>query len=1086
MMSPRVLACLLLLTLTPPGHTQAAPAAATANPAYSGESIVIEHLDTIDTFAADGTGVTERTLAVRIQSEAALRELGVIHIPFAGNSQRVEFVYVRTRRPDGTVVDTPFADALDMPAPVTRDAPFYSDLKQKQLPVRSLRVGDTLEWKARVIRTKAEAPGEFWGQEDLAAEGTVSLSETIELRVPKGKYVKVWSPTSTPKESDEGTTHIYGWTSSQLKPTTGKEADAAREAKKKEVWTAAQELDDREGKLPAIAWTTFKSWPDVGAWYAALEEGRTAPDADIKAKVAELIAGKTTDEDKVRAIYGFVSTQLRYIGVAFGIGRYQPHAAPEILANQYGDCKDKHTLLAAMLGVAGFHADAVLIGAGIRFNDDVPSPASFNHLITQVPVDGHVVWLDSTAEIAPYRMLFAIIRDHQALVVPASGIARIERTPANPPFASFETMNATGILDQDGVSNSRLTFTLRGDDELSVRSTLRQVAPAQYGQLVQQIANSMGYAGTTSNPDISRPEDTATPLTISYDYKRDKGGDWANYKIIPQLIPLSIPRPDEKDPPVRAIQLGTPRAETSTAAMKLPEGWAAELPEAVHAKCAYATYDITYRFDKGTVYTERRVQYLQDKVPVADWKTYKKFTDAANLDESYIQLTRHTTGVDNSSSDKRAVLGSAAPPINFSAQATILIRSAFTAIQNGDLATARKSLDEAATLSLSHDLPDYWATHGFLQIKSGQILDGIAEYHKELTLHPAETRYYPYLISQELAAGYRDKAMGSLRSWIAADPANPTPDSQLIGMLLDDGDNADAITEADAASARLPEDKRSDPRFQTLLGRAQIASGSPQKGDATLTALLKSSEDSLTLNNAAYYLADAGLEMPLAEAASRTALDQLNAKSNTWTLDETPATLRSGSSLIFSSWDTLGWILYREGKLAEAESYLAAAWRNAVTAEKGQHLGAVQIARGNKVDALATYQQTLADLPAYNAMGVRVGATPQSKDLEARIAALRKAGVTGPDQAKIKPQALRTIPLGPAGGLSGNAEYRLLLKADGVQKAQPTGEKSIAGGEKAIAKGKFDILFPAGSNAVLVHTGVLNCHSGICELILTQ
>ena len=115
-----------------------------------------------------------------------------------------------------------------------------------------------------------------------------------------------------------------------------------------------------------------------------------------------MTAGKTTEEEKVRAVYGYVSTQIRYIGVAFGIGRYQPHHAGAVLENQYGDCKDKHTLLAAMLSVLGLHPNAVLIGAGVRFNEAVPSPGSFNHLITTVQVAGKPVWLDSTEEVAPY------------------------------------------------------------------------------------------------------------------------------------------------------------------------------------------------------------------------------------------------------------------------------------------------------------------------------------------------------------------------------------------------------------------------------------------------------------------------------------------------------------------------------------------------------------------------------------------------------------------------------------------------------------------------------------------------------------
>ena len=97
-----------------------------------------------------------------------------------------------------------------------------------------------------------------------------------------------------------------------------------------------------------------------------------------------------------------------------------------------------------MLGALGVKTDAVLIGAGIRFNPDVPSPASFNHLITLATVGGQPVWLDATTEVAPYRMLVAPIRDHSALAIPETGVARVEKTPAELPFKPFQKMNAVG------------------------------------------------------------------------------------------------------------------------------------------------------------------------------------------------------------------------------------------------------------------------------------------------------------------------------------------------------------------------------------------------------------------------------------------------------------------------------------------------------------------------------------------------------------------------------------------------------------------------------------------------------------------
>jgi hypothetical protein len=299
----------LAQSTTPPAPLTA-PATLNKAPTYADESIVIEHLNTVFTFAADGTGIKERSIAVRVQSEATVRSLGVVGIPYAGNSEQVEFLYVRVRHPDGTVVETQPSDALDVPDAVTREAPFYSDLKQKQLPIRGLRVGDVLEWKARVTRTKAEVPGQFWGAETFS-DSAVSLSETLELRVPALVSLNVWSPTSKPLESTSDGQRIYRWTSSQLKPTVGKEAEAKTETRKKSIWTADQELDADQGKLPDVAWTTFKSWEEVGTWYRNLEADRVAPGSEVRSKVAELIAGKSKDEEMVRALYGYVSTQIR-------------------------------------------------------------------------------------------------------------------------------------------------------------------------------------------------------------------------------------------------------------------------------------------------------------------------------------------------------------------------------------------------------------------------------------------------------------------------------------------------------------------------------------------------------------------------------------------------------------------------------------------------------------------------------------------------------------------------------------------------------------------------------------------------------
>jgi tetratricopeptide (TPR) repeat protein len=1059
--------------------------AKTAVDPYGNEPLVVVKSETVYRMAADGTGEKTRTVIARIQSEAGLKEVGVLAMPFAAKSEHVEWIYARVRHTDGTVTETPVNSALEVAEQVTREAPFYSDLKQMQLPLKDLRVGDTLEWQAKEIRTVAEAPNEFWGQESFTPN-VVILNETVELDAPKGVYVNAWSPGQTPVEAESGDRRTWRWTYTQLKPTVGAEADAAKEADKKRVRTADEEVDEREGKLPDVAWTTFKSWAEVGAWYQGLEGDRMVPDAEVKAKVAQLTAGKTTGREKAQAVYAYVATQIHYIGVSFGIGRYQPHSAADVLGNQYGDCKDKHTLLASMLEAIGLHPDAVLIGAGIRFNEAVPSPGSFNHLITRVTLDGKPVWLDTTAEVAPFGMLMYAIRDRKALAIPETGVATVERTPARPPFPAVQTMEAVGTLDKDGISNSKITLTSRGDDEIVIRSVVRSLSPAQYDALAQQICAGMGYGGTASHMDVSRVEDTTEPVKLSFDYKREKAGDWANYRTIPQLSPVTLPRPDPKNPPIESISLGVPRVELSKSAMTLPEGWGVEFPEAVHAKSKWATYDETYRFEKGTMYAERRIEVLAERVPLAEWKEYSKFAEQADLgNEQYIQLTRPKATTDKGSGKSEVTIGKDDDASSEADTGTEtvqqLVEEVLAAFQKPDVSAAGPLLDKVKAKNPTQ--LGLWSMYGYLAFRNGDLAGAIKDYQKELELHPGATQTYPALVQAQLALKQRDEAKASLRQWAAADPVNAIPTLQLGQMQIDDGQPLEAVKTAEVALAATPESEKRDERVELLLGRAQLRAGLKDKGHATLLALAKSTDDAGMMNDAAYELADAGLELLMAEQTTRTALDRMEEETRTWTLDEAPTTLKQKTSLLQATWDTMGWIYFREGKTEAAEQYVRASWLGRQSEEVGKHLGEIDEAKGEKAEAVKDYLLALETVAKYDVMGVHREAGPMEKDLNARVDALRSTGVKAniPESAL---QTMRMIPIGPAAGLNGVGEYKILVSASGISRVEPSNGKLLAGGEERLKKTKLPGFVPEGSNGQLAFTVLLNCHSGVCELVL--
>ena len=326
----------------------------------------------------------------------------------------------------------------DLSAPVEREAPVYTDYRQKHITVPGLRPGEVLEYDMVTVIHTPLAAGQFWAEYEFD-KSNISLDETVDVDVPAGRPLKLkCKPGMDPKITEENGRRIYHWSSSHLEREDDDKAKDKDKKKKKH-----RPDDDR----PDIQLTTFESWEQIGRWYASLEKDRRAPSPEVRAKAQELTKGLNTDLEKTEALYDFVAKNFRYVSLSLGVGRYQPHAASDVLHDQYGDCKDKHTLLASLLEAEGLHASSVLINSSRKLDPDVPSPSQFDHVITMLPLgkDKEEVWMDTTSEVAPFRLLAYSLRKKQALVIPPadppSAVApHLEETPADTPMPDYRVL----------------------------------------------------------------------------------------------------------------------------------------------------------------------------------------------------------------------------------------------------------------------------------------------------------------------------------------------------------------------------------------------------------------------------------------------------------------------------------------------------------------------------------------------------------------------------------------------------------------------------------------------------------------------
>ena len=189
--------------------------------------------------------------------------------------------------------------------------------------------------------------------------------------------------------------------------------------------------------------STAADWPEISRWYWDL----CAPHL---AKTNAAMVAKAKELGSVRAIFKFVSQEIRYMGLTMEDTSpgYAPHDVDVTFDNRYGVCRDKAGLLVAMLRLAGFDAFPVLINVGAKLDPEVPQPF-FNHAIAAVDRGGRdYVLMDPTNENT--KDLFpAYESDKSYLVCRPEGDA-LRTSPTPDPAHNALRVTSRGVLAKDG------------------------------------------------------------------------------------------------------------------------------------------------------------------------------------------------------------------------------------------------------------------------------------------------------------------------------------------------------------------------------------------------------------------------------------------------------------------------------------------------------------------------------------------------------------------------------------------------------------------------------------------------------------
>lgn len=412
---------------------------------------------------------------------------------------------------------------------------------------------------------------------------------------------------------------------------------------------------------PGQSAPTSVSWDKVGQWWLGLTAGRAQPTPEITNTAENLISGKPDFQSKLVALTTFLQAQIRYVEISIGIGGDQPHPAGDVLRYHYGDCKDKVTLLKAMLQVAGIPSNYVLIDTRRGFiNPAIPSSWG-NHAIIaiEIPQDvkpseyasvvtaksgRHYIIFDPTDEYTPVGSLRSELQDSYALMVTDDG-GELIHTPLLPPDTNQIIRKAHFVLSADGALAGEVSETRSGDFAMAERERWQDRDQRERTTDFERFLGRSLEGFTLTSMDVQHVDDRQADLLIRYQFNAPQYAQSRG--------PMMLLRPrvlGEKSYSVEhklrryPIELGRTVSETDTYDIDLPIDLVVDdSPEPVKIDVGFASYESKVTVQGSRLTYWRRYIVRDLSVPADKYGDWMKLEGTIGADESAVAILKRVS-----------------------------------------------------------------------------------------------------------------------------------------------------------------------------------------------------------------------------------------------------------------------------------------------------------------------------------------------------------------------------------------------------------------------------------------------------------
>ena len=517
----------------------------------------------------------------------------------------------------------------------------YSDKRVKYLKFPEANPGSVVGYEYVQKHRPFVFEDDWWFQSRIPTR-----KARFVLQIPSGwEYTNYWAHYPEQK-AESRTSNQFTW---ELQDIPGIETE-----KDMPPWLAvAGRMDVKYfPRDPKMRTKTTGTWKDLGLWYGGLTASARGASPQMQQKVAELTAGAPDRLAKIKALAAFAQRQVRYVAIEIGIGGYQPHNAGDIFARQYGDCKDKVTLLSAMLHEIGVDSYYTLVDTergivvpefpSMRFNhvilaikvpNDVPTESLY--AMVNNPNLGRIVFFDPTNEYVPLGYLPSSLQDSFGLVVGPDG-GELLALPLLP--AATNRLLRTGKLNLSASGNLDGTVqeTRWGAPAESRRAQLLEVAPKMRAKVFEDFLGSTLNDFTLTRATVNNLDHYDETLTVEYSFVSERYAKSAGNLLImaPRVVGTKGSNILAGKPRKYPIEFGEATRQDDMFDITLPAGYVVdELPKPVKAECPYGSYKSEIEVSGNVLHYKRTYEITDVIVPTQKLDEVKDFFRQIAADE---------------------------------------------------------------------------------------------------------------------------------------------------------------------------------------------------------------------------------------------------------------------------------------------------------------------------------------------------------------------------------------------------------------------------------------------------------------------